>query len=96
MVKGIQQPSGIGDEGSLIAAAQAARHAGFEAFEPILTESGLLSIGAEEADLRRAGEAIRTTGLTIRSFVRKSPFIFMIRACLGTYSVLSSGLLQLT
>lgn len=67
MVKGIQQPSGIGDEGSLIAAAQAARHAGFEAFEPILTESGLLSIGAEEADLRRAGEAIRTTGLTIRS-----------------------------
>lgn len=67
MVKGIQQPSGIGDEGSLIAAAQAAGHAGFEAFEPILTESGLLSIGAEEADVRGAGEAIRATGLTIPS-----------------------------
>jgi hexulose-6-phosphate isomerase len=67
MVIGIQQPSGIGEEHSLFTAAQAAKQAGFQAFEPILAETGLISITAEEKVLRGAGEMIRTAGLTTLS-----------------------------
>ena len=67
MIKGIQGWRGGGDEAALIAAAEAARRAGFEAFEPVLSLEGLASIAADEPTIRRLGEAVRGTGLEIFS-----------------------------
>ena len=46
-------------------AARAARLAGFDAFEPNLTSDGPLAVTSSEPHVRRLGEAIRATGLTI-------------------------------
>jgi hexulose-6-phosphate isomerase len=67
MIKGIQDWQGDRDEASLIAAAKAARRAGFEAFEPVLTSEGAASVAADEPTIRRLGEAVRGTGLEILS-----------------------------
>lgn len=67
-----QQRSGVSDESSLIAAARDARQAGCEVFEPVLAEAGAMSVGADEASLRRAGEVVRGEGLSRRSTGREN------------------------
>ncbi len=65
MIKGIQDWQLGRDEGSLRAAAKAACGAGFDAFEPVVGDSGLLSRTAAEANARLAGKIIRGEGLAV-------------------------------
>ena len=51
----------------LVQAAQAAATAGFQAFEPVLTAEGELSLATGEPECRKLGDAIRAAGLSIAS-----------------------------
>jgi L-ribulose-5-phosphate 3-epimerase len=50
---------------SIAEMARQARAAGFEAIEPVLTDSGALRIDSDEATLRAAGETIHNAGLDV-------------------------------
>lgn len=51
----------------ILDAARQARSAGFDVFEPTLNADGDLTPTSTEADCRRLGDAIRTTGLEVSS-----------------------------
>lgn len=73
MVKGIRDWRRGGGDRGVIARAEAARQAGFAAFEPVLAERGAPAIAADESGLRRLGEAVRGAGVDIASLYYTIP-----------------------